>query len=102
MSLNFSEEEKKEIAEELNEISHISLSLLKQTIQAYISWKDAPVITVGDKVYDMKEYTTISEYAKLFGYKSTMVVTNQIRRNVIRSERVAFIPSLEIKLIKLI
>ena len=79
-----------------------NLDFLEQSIKAYASRQNAPKITIGDKTYDLKEYCTISQYAKLFNYPSTMPITNQIRRKKISPDRVVFIPDLGIKLIRLI
>ena len=51
--------------------------------------------------FPLTEWVTIAEYAKQFGLKSTMVVTNWIKRGVIPKENILHVPELNnIRLIK--
>ena len=54
----------------------------------------------GRKV-DLGEWVTIAEYVKRFKIKSTMVVTNWIRRGIVPAENILIVPELNnIRLIK--
>lgn len=95
-------EEKNEVGVELLNIMNNGLDLVEKTIEAYKSRSNAPSIIVGSQSYDLREWCTISQYAKLFNYPSTMPVSNQIRRKVIAPDRIATISDLGLKLIRLI
>lgn len=79
----------------------------KQTFEELMAKSDAVIqegITFleqnGRKV-DLGEWVTIAEYAKRFNLKSTMVVTNWIKRGIVPAENVLTVPELNnIRLIK--
>ena len=51
--------------------------------------------------FPLTDWLTIAEYTKQFGLKSTVVVTNWIKRGVIPKENILHIPELnDIRLIK--
>jgi len=51
--------------------------------------------------FPLTEWLTIAEYTKQFGLKSTMVVTNWMKRGVIPKENILHVPELnDIRLIK--
>ena len=51
--------------------------------------------------FPLADWITIAEYAKRFGLKSTMVITNWIKRGVIPKENILHVPELnDIRLIK--
>lgn len=79
----------------------------KQTFEELMAQTDA-VISEGvtfleqnGKKVDLSHWITIAEYAKRFNLKSTMVVTNWIKRGVIPADHVITVPELNnIRLIK--
>lgn len=101
MLIDASEEEKIEAKKILDKDIDDNLTFLKTTIEAYKVREEASFIQIGNTKIDMREWCTISQYAKLFKYKSTMNVSNQIRRGTIPPERINYIKDLDIKLIRL-
>ncbi|TAF74716.1 MAG: hypothetical protein EAZ53_07950 [Bacteroidetes bacterium] len=101
MLLDATDEEKTEAKIALDKSMDENLTFLKTTIEAYKFRQEAPCIQIGNTKIDMREWCTISQYAKLFKYKSTMNVSNQIRRGTIPPERINYIKDLDIKLIRL-
>lgn len=95
-----SELEKETIGKLWNEMDTRTLNHLKDHLNAYQTSTNAKII-VGEKVYDMKHWCTISQYAKIHGYKNTMAVSNKMRRGSISSENIAYIPELDMKLIRI-
>lgn len=95
------EGDKKEVLSNIDKLLHNDIERLKNRISAYKERQNATKIIVAQNEYDMKEWATISQYARLFGFQSTMAVSNQIRRGKIPAHRVVTIPELDIKLIRL-
>lgn len=96
-----SEKEKKEIGSEISKILDEDLTKLKSILTAYKEREKATVITVDNVRYDMREWCTIAQYAKILGYKSTEAISNKIRRGKIPEHLIIYIPELDVKLIKI-
>ncbi len=83
-----------------DEMDARTLAHLQNHLKEYQERAKAKII-IDEKVYNMKEWCTISQYAKIHGYKSTEAVSNRMRRGVISPENIAYIPELDIKLIRI-
>lgn len=94
-------EDKKALGDEILKHLDKSLSDMKMALIAYKSNQSASTITINGHSYNMKDYATISQYAKLFGYKSVQAVSNKISRGSIPAQDVVHIPELDVKLIRL-
>ena len=68
---------------------------------ALIAQAENLLIEKNGKKYSLDEWLTPTEYAKRFNLKTTMVVSNWIRRGVIPTENILHIPELnDLRLIK--
>ncbi len=101
LSQNCAEEDKDFVANEL--LLHVdkSLSDMKNFLIEYKNKKSAPIIQIDNQQYDMRNWATISQYAKIFGYKSVQALSNKISRGAIAQTDIVYIPALDIKLIRL-
>lgn len=93
--------DKKLAIDELLKITDDGLLRMKEKLIAYKLKQHAPIIHVGEVSYDLKEWATVSQYQKLFGYKNPQSVYNKLARGSIKNTDVAYIPSLDIRLIRL-
>jgi hypothetical protein len=79
----------------------------KQTFEELMAQTDAVInegvtfLEQNGRKVDLSHWITIAEYTKRFKLKSTMVVTNWIKRGVIPADHVITVPELNnIRLIK--
>lgn len=96
-----SESEKTEVSNALLNYIKSDLPNFESMVVAYKTRKNATKLMINNQEFDMREWATISQYAKLQGYASTNVISNQIRRGKIDKSNIAYIPELDIKLIKI-
>ena len=68
---------------------------------ALIAQAENLLIEKNGRKYSLDEWITPAEYARRFNLKTTMVISNWIRRGIIPTENILHIPELnDLKLIK--
>lgn len=99
--LNSSENEKIEANKLLIELMNNGLSIIQSAVEKLKFNETATIINTNNKSYDLRNWATITQYAKLFGYKNIQSVSNKIARGKIHSSDIIYIPDLDLKLIRL-
>lgn len=85
----------------LNEKNEEQFNLMSTALQVYKNKMQHSKILISSQEYDLSQWCTITQYAKLLNIKSTQVVTNQIKRGKIPAQNILVIPELDLKLMKL-
>ncbi len=85
----------------LNEKNEQQYNLIKTALQVYKSRMQHTKIYIFNQEYDLSQWCTITQYAKIMNIKSTQVITNQIKRGKIAPQNLLIVPELDLKLIRL-
>ena len=101
MAVNCPEEDKSELGDLILQLLDEGLTKMELTLRAFKQKQDSSVVTVNNEQYDMRHWATVTQYAKLFGYKNIQSVSNKIARGTIPAKDIVLIPELDIKLIRL-
>lgn len=85
----------------LNEKNEDHFNLILSALQGYKNKMQHATININNTEYDLSQWCTITQYAKMMKIRSTQVITNQIKRGKIPAQNILIIPELDLKLMKL-